>query len=255
MAYIRNEQSDSWIETELQTDGYDALLGIAQRNDPFLRSFNNWLGIISFMRDAKSHDPQKNRVLRGIFAAHGKDGNPRWRTILLAMFWPGLRSLHHQKQHWDADPEELWQNMVWVFLQVVCKIDVAKRPERLAQKIMNDTIHRLCDIYRKKWTIAKLEVPLESGNGEDDNEGEIIVGAQDDIDYDGIDLRILQASEIKRLRKHLNSGRISEEDFLLLVGTRVYGKSVADYAREAGMNYELARKRRLRAEAHLRRNK
>ena len=170
------------------------------------------------------------------------------------MFWPGLRSINKQKQRWDKDPEELWQNTVWVFLQVVCKIDVAKRPERLAKKIINDTVHKLCDIYRKKWTIAKLEIPLESDNGEEDD-GEIIVGAKDDIDYDGIDLRIIQEAEINRLREHLDAGRISEEDFLLLVGTRIYGISVADYAREVGMKYELARKRRLRAEAKLRPNR
>ena len=45
---------------------------------------------------------------------------------------------------------------------------------------------------------------------------------------------------------------ISEADFLLLVGTRVYGKTAAQYARETGMCSDLARKRRLRAEAAIR---
>ena len=254
-AYVSYEENDGWVIAELQSDGYRNLLRMAQKNAPFLRYFKDWADVIASMREGNAAGQQKDNVLRSIFHAHSADGDPRWRMILLAIFWPGLKSIHHQKCHWDTDPDELWQNMVWVFLQVLCKIDVAKRPERLAQKVINDTVHRLCDIYRKKWTIAKLEVPLESSNGEDDDTGEIIVGAKDDIDYNGIDLRILQESAIKQLRKHLNSRRISEEDFLLLVGTRVYGKSVADYAREAGMNYELARKRRLRAEAHLRRNK
>jgi len=246
MACVQNKQDDSWIKTELQSDGYDALLKATQRTEPFLRSFGNWLGVISFMRDGKTRKPQKNQVLRSILITHGKDGDPRWRTLLLAIFWPGLKSLANQKRHWDKDAEELWQNLVWVFLQVVCKIDAAKRPERLAQKIINDTVHHLCDMYKRKWATARMEQSLDS------DDADPAIGAKDDIDYDGIDLRIRQESAVKRLRVHLDSRLISNADFLLIVETRVYGKSVAGYAREAGMSYELARKRRLRAESNLR---
>ena len=60
---------------------------------------------------------------------------------------------------------------------------------------------------------------------------------------------MIRSIEIQRLREHMEAGRISEADFLLLVGTRVYGKSVADYARETGLDYQVAKKRRQRAEA------
>ena len=59
----------------------------------------------------------------------------------------------------------------------------------------------------------------------------------------------MQGIEIKRLRAHMDAGRITEADFLLLVGTRVYGRSVANYARETGLGYQVAKKRRQRAEA------
>ncbi len=65
------------------------------------------------------------------------------------------------------------------------------------------------------------------------------------IDFARIELREAQ----ERLREHLNAGRITEADFLLLIGTRVYGKSVADCARETGLDYQVAKKRRQRAEA------
>ncbi len=41
------------------------------------------------------------------------------------------------------------------------------------------------------------------------------------------------------------------EQFDLLVGTRVYDSPLADYARKAGLDYELAKKRRQRAEARI----
>jgi len=59
--------------------------------------------------------------------------------------------------------------------------------------------------------------------------------------------------EIKRLKEHMQAGRITEADFFLLVGTRVYGRSIAHYARAVGLNYQVAKKRRQRAEAAIRR--
>ena len=51
---------------------------------------------------------------------------------------------------------------------------------------------------------------------------------------------------------HLDAGRITEPDFLLLVGTRLYGQSISEYARNAGLKAEAAKKRRQRAEAAIR---
>jgi len=58
---------------------------------------------------------------------------------------------------------------------------------------------------------------------------------------------------VERLREHMEAGRISDADFLLLVGTKVYGNSLADYAREVGIDYQVAKKRRQRAEARIKR--
>jgi hypothetical protein len=199
------------------------------------------------MRDGTSTDPRKDKILRPIFGAHAEDGDPRWRTILLVIFWPGLESIHFQRRGWDTDPDERWQNIIWTFLQVLCRIDVRRRPDRLVQKVYNDTVHRLHDEYRRAWERADREVTVGP------EEIEALAGAAEGIDTSDIELCEAQENEIDRLRQHMDAGRISDADFLLLVGTRVYGKSVADYAREAGMNYQVAKKRRQRAEAVIRR--
>ena len=190
---------------------------------------------------------EKELILRTILAAHTKDQDPRWRTVLLAMFWPGLESIHGQKLAWDKDPDELWQNIVWIFLQAVCRIDIDKRPDRLAQKLINDTIHHLHDEYRRNWKRMRLEtlvdirdldeIPTESGS----------------VDIEFIDQQFQHEREIERLKKHMNAGRISEVDYLLLVGTRVYGKRVSECAQEVGLSFQNAKKRRQRAEARIRR--
>lgn len=245
---MRSERNDrERLEQELQGSAYQTLLGKLQRKHLFLRRFRTWSDVIAFMRNGTSTDPRKDEVLRPIFEAHSEDEDPRWRAVLLAIFWPGLESIHFQKRGWDADPDERWQNITWTFLQVLCRVDVKRRPDRLVQKVFNDTVHHLHDEYRRIWNRTNREVTAEP------EEIDALAGGVEGIDFAGIELREAQEIEIERLREHLDAGRITEADFLLLIGTRVYGKSVADYAREAGLDYQVAKKRRQRAEAVIRR--
>jgi hypothetical protein len=199
------------------------------------------------MHHGTSQDPQKDEILRAIFQSHSEDQDPRWRTILLAIFWPGLESIHWKKRYWDLDPDNCWENILWVFMEVICRIDVAKRPCRLVQKVFNDTVHRLHDEYRREWDRMKREKATEASQLED------LAPCAEDVAFAAIELRDAQEAEIRRLRRHMQEGRINEVDFYLLVGTRVYGNSVADYAREAGFDYQVAKKRRQRVEATIRR--
>lgn len=248
MAYAQHEKDRARLVQEIQGTDYAVNLRRLQQRHPALTRFRAWADVIAFMQGGESNDPRKDEVLRAIFGQHSTDQDPRWRTVLLLMFWPALHSILRQKERWDHDPEELWQNINWTFLKVVCRIDLAKRPYGLVQKIFNDTVHRLWDEYRYQFKSKALEI------GVDAEELETLIGAGDDIDYDGISFRLDQEAAIKKLHGYLEAGHISEEDYLLLIGTRVYGKSAAEYARENGLAYESTRKRRLRVEAAIRRH-
>ncbi len=231
------------LEQEIQDSAYQALLRNLQRKHIFLRRFRTWADVVAFMRDGTSTDPRKDEILRPIFQSHSEDEDPRWRTILMAIFWPALKSIHIKKRHWDDDADELWQNIVWTFLKVICRVNVDRRPDRLVQKVYCETIHHLYDEYQRAWTRAKREPAMDSA------EIEALAGTIEGIDFEGMDLRKAHQKEVARLRNHLEAGRITEEDFLLLVGTRLYGQSIAEYARGVGLNTEAAKKRRQRAEA------
>lgn len=242
-----NRKQQTLLEQELRGEGYYALLLRLRHDESFFQKFEAWEEVLTYMRAGTSRDPGKDEILRPILRAHRDDQDHRWRTILLAIFWPALLFIHRQKRRWDGDIDERWQNVTWTFLEVLCRVDVDRRPDRLTQKLFNDTVHRMYGEYRRKWSLAARELALEA------DDLDALSGGIDDIDYAGIELRIAQASEIRRLREHLDAGRISEPDFLLLVGTRVYGKSAAEYARETGMDCALARQRRFRAESAIRR--
>jgi hypothetical protein len=234
------------LEREIRGEDYRGLLEEVRKSETAAAAFTTWGDVIRFMHHADGNGSVRDAVLRDIFRAHRKEHDPRWRTILLLMFWPALESIHWQKKHWDADPEERWQNIVWTFLRIVCKIDPEQRPQGLPKKIKNDTIHHLWDEYRRVLERARCELPM------DDDALIEIAGGTDDIDYDGINAEMERHAHVESLRDYLGRGSINDSDFLLLVGTRVYGETLADYARKRGLNYQAAKKRRQRAEAAIR---
>ena len=215
------DQDRERLEQEVGGETYTVLLRQLQRTHSSFRRFGTWTDVIALMRAGSSEDPAKEAVLLAILQARAEDKDPRWRAILLAIFWPGLDAIHNRKEGWDADEDERWQNVLWAFLQAVCCLDVSKRTDHLVQRIINTTIHRLHDEYRRVWNREERETPT------DPEQFEELVGGGDEPDFDAIDLRSKQDAEIERLRAHADAGRISDADFLLLVGTRVYGKTAA----------------------------
>lgn len=223
------------------------LLKLLQMKERFYRQFESWLDVIEFMWIGLPQEPRKDDVLRPIFREHGRDGDQRWNVILLVIFWPRLEALYWQKCAWDREHDERWQTLMCVFHEVVSRVDLKKRPDHLAQKVINDTYHRLHDEYRKRWKRMARERPVE------DEELQERAGGEAGIDFVAIELREAQEAEIKRLRAHMEANRLKEKDFSLLVSTRICGQSLADFARETGFTYNCTKKRRQRAEARIRR--
>jgi hypothetical protein len=247
VASLSRNRDRERLEQELQSREYQELLRGLQREEPFLRQFETWATVIAFMRRGTSRDTRKDEVLRPILRAHAEDEDARWRAILLVIFWPALESIHFKKYHWDpVYPDELWSNILWTFFEVVCRVDVKRRPERLVSKIVNDVFHRLHDEYRRVWDRMKRETNVEQ------EEFDVLAGGVGEMGFAEVEFREQQEVEVRRLRKHMEEGRISEADCLLIIGSRVYGQSIADYAREAGLGYQVAKKRRQRAEAVIR---
>ncbi len=251
------ERDREWLERELETDGCQKLLGKLSHTNPFLRQFKTWADVVAFMRKGNSADPRKDEILSPILATHKDDGDSRWRAIMLVIFWPGLESIYFQKRYWDEDTDQLWSTLQWCFLEVLCRIDVKRRPVRLVQKVYNDTVHRLYEECRRIWDRKDREKYFDQEELHalaDEELTSAFAGKVHDCEnFVNLGLRQEIAEEVRHLREHVEAGRISETDFLLLVGTKVYRQSIADYARETGLCYATIRKRHQRAMAALRR--
>jgi len=253
------EQDRERLERELRSEPYPSLLQNLKRQNPSFREFDCWGEVIVIMRATSVKDPRTDEILKPIIGAYHDDRGPEWRTVLLALFWRALERIRIFKSHLDADPEALWTNTTWAFLETIDRIDLQTRPDRLGQKIFNDTIHRLHDGYRREWDWENSIVDPSDRENEDDDEGkggnrlETLMGGQEAVEFGDVELRHDQEAEITRLRGYVSKGLLSEPDFFLIVGTRIYGASLSEYVEDQMLDYETAKKRRQRAEAMIRR--
>ena len=233
------------LEREVQSEAYAALLQQLRGNHQIFRRFSAWPDAAAFMRGLPARGPQRDIILKPILMAHQIDGDHRWRAVLLLLFWTDLQRILKAKHHWDLDKASLWSKLYWAFTETISKFDLLRRPAEISRKILNDTIHCLYENCHREWVLARIQVSIY-GAEDDDPDMEIPVIDSGIVSFEAEHDR---QAEIGRLEELCRLGVIQELDLLLLIGTRFYGRSLRDCARETGLRYDTAKKRRQRAEA------
>jgi len=227
---------------DLQTETAHALLRKAQRRDQRFPQFTSWDEAIAFMHNAKEDAREKDAILRAIFSCRSEDGHPTWGTVLLLFFWPGLLSLFRRTFRYDPDKDERWRAITATFLESVKRLDVERRPDRIASKLMNDTRSYLYEKYDRIWTHQDRQRQQEPGFWKRHMKSTATGHGKAGRDHHESAESVMQL-----LRKARAAGVLDEHDRYLLIGTILYGKSLADCACEIGLTYEAAKKRRQRA--------
>ncbi len=244
---IRPEELDVLI-WEISSTPHTRLLTALAAAEPAVARFGDCPALVAFLHTPGGSRSDKDDVIAALVRAHASGRDPGWRSVLLAAFWPGLENLFSRRTQWDQDPDEVWQDLVVTFLDVLCRLDPAKRSDRFAQKIVNDTIHRLHDRYQRRWRLEEPESlvpPRELPHPSDLRAEPVRLDAC-------IDLHDLQERGAAVLRRHFDAGTIDELDLEILIKTRLHGVTVADLAAHLGITFDCAKKRRQRAEAAIR---
>ena len=235
------------LQCQVRGGNYQRLLEEIQVDFKLFRNFDSWQDIAAYLQNRKLADFSKDDILRPIFQAHTNNPSPQWRSILCLLFLPLLDVIQRMKWKLDDNSDELWANILWAFTHTVCCFDVSKRPNRISQKVFNGTMHRLREDYAREWRHLQREIPTDPLDLAELSKG------KEESGYVEVEHSSEIEAEIKKLQRLLNKGLISEADFFLLVGTRVYGKSIGEVAVEIGLDYQVAKKRRQRVEAKIRR--
>jgi hypothetical protein len=235
------EREREQLEHQLDTETARALLRKVQRREDGAKEFGSWRAVAAYMHAGAADDPRKDAILRAIATSREEDRHPLWSSVLLVFFWPGLLTLFGKRRTWDPDPDELWQTIVVEFLEAVERLDVRRRRTRIATKLINDTYSRTYRAYEPRWRWLDREHPVEPEHFEPH------AAAGAGINHAAIELRELQEQRLGFFREAFAAGVVGEDDLFLLIGTDVYGQSIADYARACGASYQALKKRRQRA--------
>lgn len=234
------------IHRDVGGEACRALLRRLQRKEPALRGFDNWDAVIAFMRGGAAAQPAKDAILRAVLSTRRRGGEPCWRFVLLAMFWPGLKAIYWRKIRWDKDRAALWQHTLVTFLFVVEGIDIARRPRAIARKIVSETARQLHRLYQSEWRRQERVQSLGPGR---------MLSIRDESGVPslrGLEIQELKESALRELWEYLSRGWISGRGFMDLVQTKIHGLNVSDWARLSGRDREAVRKSRQRAELRIR---
>jgi hypothetical protein len=68
-----------------------------------------------------------------------------------------------------------------------------------------------------------------------------------------MDAQVTMEAEVKHLRQYVDAGQLEESDLLIIVGTRIYGHTLAEVGQLLDLEAEATKKRRQRAEARIQR--
>jgi hypothetical protein len=241
------ERDRKALDGELKTRPFEELLRKLKAKADFFARFGTWADVVAFLHGRASDDPVNDEVLRPIFQAHAADGDPRWWHVLTLVFWPGLLSLHWRLRERERNADDRWQDVQCAFLETLALVDPEKRPHRLVQKVFNTTLHRLLKEYSRR------EERMGREFATDPDEVVELAGVGEHDGFAEVDWRDEQEARLARLKRHVNLGTISQADYDLILATRINGKLVTEYANDAGLNFQTAKKRRQRAEAAIER--
>ncbi len=235
------EQIEKELTFPQRVDHFQRLRFIA----PPLRRWNSAAELKNLLVKAGGFSAiERDEVLRALLSLPEELSGYETRALIAFICRPILTALYYKCLKWKRDPEELWHDLVWRFLYVVTKIDVGKRPTSIAKKIFNDTYHDLYEECEKEWLYAKT-VRLAPFEEMPEGRAEYLDELIDYMDYKS-ETKAESEATLSALKRLFDSDRLSEQDYLLLVATEVYGRTVASLTEENDRSFSALKKRRQR---------
>lgn len=221
----------------------------AFRGSP-LDSFSTWEDVRFWLEEIGVAGVASDAVLRPVLIGAKRSPDENWHSILLLLFWRPLVRIRRDLARLDPEPNSLDSNLCWAFLRALHRLDLDRRAAGLGQKILNDVRHDVRHLYAAERALAIQFTPLadepdddEAGEGQPRGE---ILGAPDRA-YEEFESKHDARAVRRWLERLVHSGRLSEPDYMILVGCSLYGHPLEEIATSQGLSYEAARKRRQRA--------
>lgn len=246
------------LEREVLGNDFGRFFDETLRRETALAEFDGPAALIKFLHTPSEEYGRKDAALCALLRAYQAAGPDRAGigSLLLLILWPGLEAIVRSKRDQFKEVEDLWGEVHWAFLETAWRYPVERRPARVANNLKLDTLNRLCTLQRERCQhqdVVKTLLDAARREGEE-------LFASPPLDVTTLDAPPPTAKAEDRAEvlaracdRAVEEGLISDLDRLLITATRIYGRELKAYAREHGLAYEMAKKRRQRAEQVVRR--
>lgn len=252
------EEIKRGLESEIRSSQFINIFRMLCEKHPLLGRFETPGECIDFMRTEDSGNGEKESILDVLIASYQECNAPESGAYLTLLFWPALDHIFHTKKAPNFDAEELWLEIQCAFLEAVSKYPLTRRPGKIATNLRLDTIKRVCRWQSAECGQEEVKSALKESEkmrleAEANEESDIPPGATRAVEH-ASERNPSPATEMEAvLRRFLDDGVISRQDFDILLHTRVRGEPLNMYSARLGLdNYELLKKRRQRAKEAVR---
>ena len=246
------------LKLSLRTTTYERLLRWVQNEDVLLPYIEQWEEIVPDPQTGR-RDPNLHRsYLASVHDHYSQDGNPLWRTVLLALSWHDL--LWQWRKHIRDDKREkkrLWLTVLESFIEAIDSVHTVSSYPVTPTRLMRETHFRIRTQSRRLWRDKKRfkpnpfedaetnefdRVPAEDAGVKGYNSG-LIADPRSMRGFAEVELKLYREARLRFLQYCLSKGWITEVEYHLQVGVEIYGKSIKEFNDENSGNYETTRKR------------
>ena len=247
------------LSAAVESEAFAAYFASLKSTNLLLATFDDLPAMVTaFERGCVSYEEQDAIVLELVKEFQSRPSE-HLHHLLLKMFWKGLDHLYRARRIRVGNNENLWNDIVWAFLNVLSEYPTDRLTAKVAANIQMGTLKKVSrwaqrearyqlfspDEKHPKRTEYEFTELLTSGFS---HPNEIFAGRGTPDEMDAEDMERMTAL----LRRFLNTGIISDDAFYLLVSTRIYGQSLKDFAEKESIPYQALKKRRQRAEQAIR---
>ncbi len=222
----------------------------AEHPDSPLAAFACWQDARCWLADVGVRRPASDAVLRPVLVEFRQAPDEQWRRILLYLFAADLTRISSALRPLAEDEHDVFSEVTWRFLEALHRLDLAQRPVRLGQKIVNDTWHDVRQHYARVRAESNGQESLDE-EPEDRQESSTrpLRETLGDLDpaFAAVNLQHDDARGRALLKELVRLGRLTKPDYLLLIGHHVYDKSLKELAPRFGLTDEAVKKRHQRA--------
>jgi hypothetical protein len=227
--------------------------------DPVLRPLHTPALLLEALKKEGLSPERQDEVLVALIRRYQASPNGNMNCLLLEVFRPALSQLFHSLRTKRPDGSDLWADLTWTLLNLLWEYPLDRLPRKVAANVqlgilkrmtreaIRDSRYVLFSGERNRPLADEFDFQSLLGDGIQ-HPNEIFAGRGEAYEPDEDDLARMETL----LRLFLNEGVIDEASFYLLLATRVYRRSVQDYAQANALSYEAAKKRRKRAELDIR---